>query len=377
MALIINEEQQMLRESAQGFFAEFAPMSELRRLREDDSDYCDLLWKRMVDMGWAAILVPEKYGGLGFGHVGMGQIMEQSGRALAASPLFSSAVIGVSAINLLGDERQKETLLPQISAGQLMLSLAIDESRHHEPNDIALSALKTPEGYRLSGKKYGDIDGHSSAKLIVTARTQAEVGDKEGISLFLVDAKCSRLEILRTPTVDSSSVSIINFNEVIVPLENLLGPEGSGFAGLSSVLDIANAHLAAELLGIATESFDRTLRYLKERKQFGSLIGSFQALQHRTAHWWSEIELCKSIVLKCLSAIDEGDSRVPGLASIAKAKLCEVAELSTNEAIQMHGGVGMTDEYDIGFFIKRARPAQMLYGDYSYHGDRFAMMTGY
>ena len=377
MALIINEEQQMLRESAQGFFAEFAPMSELRRLREDDSDYCDLLWKRMVDMGWAAILVPEKYGGLGFGHVGMGQIMEQSGRALAASPLFSSAVIGVSAINLLGDERQKETLLPQIAAGQLMLSLAIDESRHHEPNDIALSALKTPEGYRLSGKKYGVIDGHSSAELIVAARTQAEVGDKEGISLFLVDAKSSGLEILRTPTVDSRSVSIINFNEVIVPLENLLGPEGSGFAGLSSVLDIANAHLAAELLGIATESFDRTLRYLKERKQFGSLIGSFQALQHRTAHWWSEIELCKSIVLKCLSAIDEGDSRVPGLASIAKAKLCEVAELSTNEAIQMHGGVGMTDEYDIGFFIKRARPAQMLYGDYSYHGDRFAMMTGY
>ena len=229
----------------------------------------------------------------------------------------------------------------------------------------------------MSGKKYGVIDGHSSAELIVAARTQAEVGDKEGISLFLVDAKSSGLEILRTPTVDSRSVSIINFNEVIVPLENLLGPEGSGFAGLSSVLDIANAHLAAELLGIATESFDRTLRYLKERKQFGSLIGSFQALQHRTAHWWSEIELCKSIVLKCLSAIDEGDSRVPGLASIAKAKLCEVAELSTNEAIQMHGGVGMTDEYDIGFFIKRARPAQMLYGDYSYHGDRFAMMTGY
>ena len=377
MALIINEEQQMLKESAQGFFAEFAPMSELRRLREDGSDYCHSLWKRMVDMGWAAILVPEKYGGLGFGHVGMGQIMEQSGRALAASPLFSSAVIGVSAINLLGDERQKETLLPQIAAGRLMLALALDESRHHGPHDIALSALKMPDGYRLSGTKYGVIDGHSSAKLIVAARTQAEVGDKEGISLFLVDAKSSGVEILRTPTVDSRSVSIIHFNEVIVPLENLLGPEGSGFAGLSSVLDIANAHLAAELLGIATESFDRTLRYLKERKQFGSLIGSFQALQHRTAHWWSEIELCKSIVLKCLSAIDEGDFRVPGLASITKAKLCEVAELSTNEAIQMHGGVGMTDEYDIGFFIKRARPAQLLYGDYSYHGDRFAMMTGY
>ena len=377
MTLIINEEQQMLKESAQGFFAEFAPISEFRRLREGGSDYCDVLWKRMVDMGWAAILVPEKYGGLGFGHVGMGQVMEQGGRALAASPLFSSAIVGVSIINLSGSEKQKETLLPQIADGQITLALAVDETRHHGPTDIALSALKTPDGFKLSGRKLGVVDGHCSTKLIVAARTSGEVGDKEGISLFLVDSNTSGLDIKTIPTVDSRSVSTISFNDAIVPIENLLGSENAGFKGLSAVLDIANAHLAAELLGIASESFDRTLQYLKQRKQFGSFIGSFQALQHRAAHWWSEIELCKSTVLKSLSAIDEGDVRTPGLVSIAKAKLCEVAELSTNEAIQMHGGVGMTDEYDIGFFIKRARPAQMLFGDYSYHGDRFALMTGY
>ena len=377
MALIVNEEQQMLKESAQGFFAEFAPMSELRRLREDGSDYCDVLWKRMVEMGWAAILIPEKYGGLGFGHVGMGQIMEQSGRALASSPLFSSAILGVSAINLLGSEEQKETMLPAIAVGELTLALAIDESRHHEPQAVALSALKTPDGFRLNGKKLGVVDGHSAEKLIVAARTGGDAGDKEGISLFLVDAKASGLDFLRTSTVDSRSVAAIHFDDTNVPADSLLGSENEGFVALSSVLDIGNAHLAAELLGIANESFDRTLQYLKQRKQFGSMIGSFQALQHRAAHWWSEIELCKSIVLKSLTAIDEGDFRSPRLASIAKAKLCEVAELSTNEAIQMHGGVGMTDEYDIGFYIKRARPAQMLFGDYSYHGDRFALMTGY
>ncbi len=140
---------------------------------------------------------------------------------------------------------------------------------------------------------------------------------------------------------------------------------------------MGNAYLAAELLGIAQQTFDTTLQYLKERKQFGVLIGSFQALQHRAAHWWSEVELCKSVVLKALQALDKGDDNSPLLVSIAKAKLCEVSELATNEAIQMHGGIGMTDEYDIGFYIKRARPAAMLFGDYSYHGDRFALLSGY
>jgi acyl-CoA dehydrogenase len=156
-----------------------------------------------------------------------------------------------------------------------------------------------------------------------------------------------------------------------------LGEEGAGFTILSSVLDIANAHLSAELLGICLETFERTLQYLKDRKQFGVSIGSFQALQHRAAHWWSEIEMAKSLVLKTLQGLDSGDEGISALVSATKAKLSELAELSTNEAIQMHGGIGMTDEYEIGFFIKRARPAQTLYGDYSYHANRFASLKGY
>ncbi len=377
MALIINDEQQMLRESAQRFFKEFSTMADLRRLRETGVDHCDVLWSKMVEMGWAAILVPEKYGGLGFGHVGMGQIVEQSGRTLTASPLFCSAILGTSIINLLGTETQKETFLPAIAEGNMTTALAIEESAHHAPAEIFTSAIKTNGGYKLKGTKRGVVDGDTAQKLIVAARTEDDSLERGEISLFLVEPEKSGIKIERIPTVDSRSVSTIHFENVDVASGAMLGQEGEGYIGLSSVLDIGNAHLSAELLGIATESFDRTLQYLKERKQFGSLIGSFQALQHRAAHWWSEIELSKSIVLKSLQALDDGDFRTPGLVSMAKAKLCEVAELSTNEAIQMHGGIGMTDEHEIGFFIKRARPAQMLFGDYSYHGDRYARLTGY
>lgn len=379
MALVINEEQQMLKESAQGFLAEFAPVAELRKQRDAGSEkgYADNLWAQMVDMGWAAILVPEAYGGLEFGHVGMGQIVEQSGRTLTASPLFSTAILGVTAINQAGSEEQKAELLSAIAGGELTTALAVDESIHHAPTEIGMSASAKGQGYILNGSKRFVVDGSSAKRLIVAARTGGDVGDKEGISLFIVDPATAGVEIERTEMVDCRNYANINFNHLEVPQSALLGEEGRGFQALSATLDVGNAYLAAELLGIAQQTFDTTLQYLKERKQFGVLIGSFQALQHRAAHWWSEVELCKSVVLKALQALDEKDSQSPVLVSIAKAKLCEVSELATNEAIQMHGGIGMTDEYDIGFYIKRARPAAMLFGDYSYHGDRFALLSGY
>jgi acyl-CoA dehydrogenase len=377
MALVLNQEQQMLKESAQGFLSEFASITELRRLRDTDDDYAPELWGQMVDMGWAAILVPESYGGLGFGQVGMGQIVEQSGRTLTASPLFSTAILGASIINLAGSSDQKARLLPAIAEGHLTTALAVDESGHHAPTNISLAADKTASGFRLTGVKRSVVDGHNASQLIVAARTASETGDSRGISLFLVDPSAAGVTVERISTVDSRSVASISFDGVDVDASAFLGDAGDGFAALSATLDIGNAHLAAELLGVCSEAFERTLQYLKERRQFGVLIGSFQALQHRAAHWWSEIELAKSLVLKSLQALDDGDLRAPVLVSISKAKLCEVVELSSNEAIQMHAGVGMTDEYDVGFFAKRARPAQALFGGYAYHGDRLASMSGY
>lgn len=379
MAMVINEEQQMLKESAQGFLAEFAPVSALRKLRDEGSDvgYSVDLWRQMVDMGWAAILIPEAYGGLEFGHVGMGQIVEQTGRTLTASPLFASAIVGASLINLAGTEAQKTTLLGAIAAGELTTALAVDEKTHHAPRQISMAAVKRGDHYVLNGEKRFVVDGHSADKLLIAARTSGVAGESSGISLFVVDRTASGVAVERTAMVDSRNAANLRFTDVQVPVADLLGEEGKGFAALSAALDIGNAYLAAELLGIAQESFDRTLQYLKERKQFGVLIGSFQALQHRAAHWWSEVELCKSVVLKALQALDSGDAKSPVMVSIAKAKLCEVTELATNEAIQMHGGIGMTDEYEIGFFIKRARTAATLYGGYAYHGDRFAQLCGY
>ena len=379
MALVLNEEQQMLKESAQGFLAEHAPVSELRTQRDagNKTGYSSTLWPQMVNMGWAAILVPEEYGGLAFGHVGMAQIVEQSGRTLTASPLLSTAILGVTAINLAGSEEQKTELLGAIAGGELTIALAVDEKTHHDPMQIAMSAERKGEGYVINGEKRFVVDGSTADILIVATRTAESPGDMKGISLFLVNRNTLGINVDQTQMIDGRSAAIVTFTDVEVGLDALLGEQDRGFRALSATLDAGNAHLAAELLGIAQESFDRTLQYMKERKQFGALIGSFQALQHRAAHWWSEIELCKSVVLKSLQALDEGDVKSPALASIAKAKLCEVAELSTNEAIQIHGGIGMTDEYEIGFFIKRARPAQMLYGDYNYHANRFALLSGY
>ncbi|MDG1311005.1 MAG: acyl-CoA dehydrogenase [Porticoccaceae bacterium] len=379
MALVLNEEQQMLKESAQGFLAENAPVAELRKQRDADSHtgYADNLWGQMVDMGWAAILVPEAYGGLEFGHVGMGQIVEQTGRTLTASPLLATAILGVTAINGAGSEEQKTELLGAIASGEMTTALAVDETAHHAPTQVSMAASRQGAGYSLNGSKCFVADGSTADKLIVAARTSGAAGDMKGISLFVVDRTAPGVEVERTKVTDGRNYASIGFNNVEVSEAALLGEEGKGFRALSATLDAGNIYLSAELLGIAQESFDRTLQYLKERKQFGTLIGSFQALQHRAADWWSQLELCKSIVLKALQAIDEGDVKAPALASIAKAKLSEVAELATNEAIQMHGGIGMTDEYEIGFFIKRARPAQTLFGDNSYHTDRFALLSGY
>ncbi len=379
MALVLNEEQQMLKESAQGFLSEFAPVAELRKQRDAGSEtgYADNLWSQMAEMGWAAILVPEAYGGLEFGHVGMGQIIEQTGHTLTASPLFATAVLGVTAINKAASESQKTELLAAIAAGELTTALAVDETAHHAPTQISMAATEQGNAYNLTGSKRFVADGGTADKLIVATRTSGEAGDPQGISLFIVDRNAPGVRIDRTEMVDGRNYANIQFDNVEVPATDLLGEKGEGFAALSATLDAGNVYLSAELLGIAQQSFDRTLQYLKERKQFGVLIGSFQALQHRAAHWWSEVELCKSVVLKALQAMDENDVKTPALASIAKAKLSEVAELATNEAIQMHGGIGMTDEYEIGFFIKRARPAQTLFGDSSYHTDRFAQLSGF
>ena len=374
MPLIINEEQKMLKTSAGEFLKERAPVEALRKLRDerDETGFDRALWSEMAEMGWASLTIPEAYGGLDFGYVGLGQILEEMGRTLTASPMVSNVLLGTTTINLAGNVMQKEALLPAIASGEILVTLASEESNRHNPFNISTTATKSDDGYVINGRKVFVLDGHVADKLVVVARTS-----EDGLSLFLVDSKSEGVTRNRTIMMDSRNAANIQFDNVKVGSDALLGEENNGTSVLEKVLDIARIGLSAEMLGSMLEAFDRTINYLKERKQFGLHIGSFQALQHRAAQMYSEIELCKSLVLKSLQAIDKNSKKLPLLASLTKAKVSETIQLVSNEGVQMFGGIGMTDDEEIGFFLKRARVAQQTFGDANYHLDRYASLNGY
>ncbi len=379
MALVLNEEQRLLQDTARDFLNSQAPVETLRKLR-DDSDplgYAQDLWQQMAEMGWASIILPEAYGGLEFGFLGLGVVLEETGRTLTASPLLASAVVGASAILLAGSEEQKQALLPAIASGELTLALALEESHHHRPAYIATTAQQQGDNFIVNGKKCFVLDGHSADKLIVVARTSGAERDSEGLTLLLVDRESAGISCLRTIMTDSRNAANIEFDNVTVPTGNVIGEIGAGWSTLEPVLDRGRVAISAEMMGYALEAFSRTVEYLKEREQFGALIGSFQALQHRAAHIQSEIELCRSVLLQALSTVDDAPEQLPLMASLAKAKLNELVKLVTNEAVQMHGGIGVTDELEIGFFLKRARVAMQVFGDTGFHKDRYATLCGY
>jgi alkylation response protein AidB-like acyl-CoA dehydrogenase len=379
MALVLNEEQRLLQDTARDFLATNAPVAALRKLR-DDSDslgYSPQLWQQMAEMGWSSIILPEEYGGLDFGFLGLGVVLEETGRTLSASPLFASAVVGASAILLGGNEAQKQSMLPAIAAGELTLALALEESNHHKPTHISTTADRQGDKVMLNGSKCFVLDGHSADQLIVVARTSGAEGDSKGLTLVLVDRSAEGVTCQRTVLMDSRNAANIRLQNVAVPASNILGEIDQGWIVLEPVLDRGRVAIAAEMMGTALEAFDRTVAYLKEREQFGTVIGAFQALQHRKAHIQSEIELCRSVLLQALSEVDNAPQGLPLLASLAKSKLNELIKLVTNEAVQMHGGIGVTDELEIGFFLKRARVAMQIFGDTGYHKDRYATLCGY
>lgn len=369
----------MLRDSAAGFLAKKAGPTQLRALRDagDECAYDAGVWREMAEMGWASIAIPEAYGGLGYGYTGLGVVLEQAGRHLSPSPLEASVLVGATAIEMLGDEAHKRDWLPRIAAGDALVSLALQESAQFDPAGVALCAERDGDDWVLSGEKRLVLDALSADAFVVIARTAGRAGDCDGISAFLVPAGTQDLAVSRCDLVDSRQCGALRFDGTRLPPASLMGEAGAAWPGLERCLDIAAIGFASELLGLATEAFERTMAYLRERKQFGRVIGSFQGLQHRAAALFAELELARSIVLRALQAVDAGAADLPLLASAAKAKLCEVAKTASNEGIQMHGGIGMTDEYDIGLYLKRARVLQHLMGDYYYHLDRFARLDGY
>jgi acyl-CoA dehydrogenase len=381
MPMILNDEQNMLKDSAKDFCSNSAPISQLRRLRdENNADGFDRgTWQAMVDLGWAGIPWPEEHGGLDFGYKGLGVVTEETGRTLAASPLFASVWVCGTLVNLGGSEEQKGELLPLISTGELLMSLALEESHRHDPYGLETRAAAADGGFVLNGRKTFVLDGHVADKLVVAARTSGERGDRNGITLFVVDSDAEGLSVTRTVMVDSRNAANVELDGVRVGADAVLGAVGGAAEVLDPALDIARIGLCAEMLGSLQECFERTVEYLKEREQFGVPIGSFQALKHRAANMFCEVELAKSCVLEALTALDENrdPQEIARLASLAKAKVGETFHLVSREGIQMHGGIGMTDEFDIGFFIKRAAVTEQTFGDVGFHRNRYGELEGY
>ena len=378
MPLYLNEDQQMLHDSAAEFMKGEAPVSHLREFRDKQckDGFSHALWKQFAEMGFTGILIGEDEGGLGMGHVEAGVVLEQIGRNLTPSPFLTTAVAGMEALNA-GGQALRDKYFPGILSGDTVLALAVDEGPKHRPDQIGMAATREGNGFKLDGKKQFVVQGGSADMLIVAARTSGSAGDDKGLTLFAVDAKASGLASNSVRLVDSAMAAHLEFDGVLVDADAVIGEVDEGDAILRRLLNAGRSGAAAETLGVGAGAMDITVDYVKGRSQFGTLIGSFQALQHRIAHLYSEMEIARATVLKAQQMLDEGSSKAELMVSVAKAKAGKATSLSVKEGVQMHGGVGMTDEYDIGLYMKRDRALQEFMGDVNYHTNLVAEMHGY
>ncbi|MEL6754716.1 MAG: acyl-CoA dehydrogenase [Pseudomonadota bacterium] len=378
MTFVLTEDQEMLRDTAEAFARDELPVSHLRALRDGGANGADPASReKLAELGFFGVLVPEEFGGSDFGMVGMGQIMEALGRTLAATDVLQTGVIGASLLTLAGTQEQKESWLTKLAGGEFTSALALDEGAHHAPAQVATEAERDGQGYTLNGAKRYVPGGHTADLFLVVARTFGQPGEAHGLTLFLVPKDTEGLSVQALNTVDSHGAAHLSLDGVHVGEAHVLGDVDKAMDVLEPVLDRARIALAAETLGSAQAAFDMTLEYLNTRRQFGQLIGSFQALQHRAAQMFTNLEMSRSCVAAALSAVDQNAANVAELASLAKAKTAELVHLVSNETVQMHGGIGMTDDHDSGLYMKRARVQEALYGGASFHRDRYARLQGF
>ena len=381
MDLVLSEEQELLQRTAREFVAGRSSFKRLRALREDDPDgFSRALWQEMGRLGWLGIVLPVEHGGLGLGYFDLMVVMEELGRGLMPEPVLSSVLLGANAILLGENAAQQAEHLPAVAAGERLLALAYQETGgRYRPHHVETRARSAGAGWVLAGQKVHVLDGHVADHLVVSARTAGETAQAEGITLFLIPRETPGVTVQRLSRVDARSAAIVELRDVRVGRDAVVGELDRGGALLTHVLDRATIAFTAEMLGGMLAAFDMTVDYLKTRVQFGVLIGTFQALKHRAARMFVETELARSTVMHAHRVLDEGrdDTEVARAAAVAKARCSDAFTLIGNEAVQMHGGIGMTDEHDIGFYLKRARTAAVTFGDAAYHRDRMAALDGY
>ena len=378
MPLFLDDDQETLADTVRPFMASEAPVSHLRTLRDadDPAGFSRDLWRQFGEMGFTGVLVDEADGGLGLGHVEAGIVLEEIGRNLTPSPFIGTAVGAVEALRGV-DAALKQAWLPGIVAGETVAALALDEGAKHRPRHVALKAERQGNGFRLSGAKQFVAFGHEADLLIVSARTSGDLADEDGVTLFAVPCSQPGITVNAERLADSSFAARVDLDGVELDGSAVIGEIDGGRALLNRVLSAVRAGASSEMVGVAEGASAMTLDYLKQRKQFGRVIGSYQALQHRAAHLYSEMEVARAATLKAQQSLDAGSADADRDASVAKAMAGITSSLAVREAVQMHGGIGMTDEYDIGFFMKRQRVLAEMFGDADFHADLLARMEGY
>ncbi len=373
-SLLFNDEQKLLSKTAHEFVQRRAPVARLRAFRDgkDEVGFSRELWSEMADLGWLGLQIPQEHGGLGLGFFDLCILLEETGRELMPEPFVSTLLLGAQALLLGGTEAQKKALLSGISAGEKLVSLAYEERGSRDLHRVETVARPCEDGFEITGEKIQVLDGHLADAIIVSAATGGGAP-----TLFLIDAGAKGLTTTRQVRIDGQGAAILRFEGVTVPLDSMVGELGKGTALLQLVFDRAAIGLAAHMLGASEQAFADTLAYLKEREQFDAPIGSFQALQHRAVALYVEIALLRSVVLAGARVIDQQPEEVPRFAALAKGLASETFLHVAKEAIQMHGGIGMTDEHDIGLYIKRAQATYVTFGEPSQHRRRWAELNGY
>jgi len=374
---LLNDDQKMLQETAASFLAEEGSVAkQLRHWRDTGctDGFGTALWKQFGELGLTGICIPESHGGLGLGVTEAALVLEEIGRNLTPSPFLITAITAARAIE---GTQHADRWYPDILSGDAVLALAIDEGSRHEPALTAVEAKRQGNGFVLNGSKQFVVQGGSAAMIVTAARTSGSPGEIEGLTLFAVPKDAAGLDVENVALVDSSRAARLNFENVQLNADAVIGEVDAGWGPLSRALNAGRAGAAAELVGVASGASTMTLDYLRQRKQFGKFIGEFQALQHRAAHLYSEIEIARAAAFKAAQLHDSGDERAELHVSVAKAKAVYVASLAVLEGVQMHGGIGMTDEHDIGLFMKREAVLGELFGDVYYHRNRVAELSGY
>ncbi|HEY8120709.1 MAG TPA: acyl-CoA dehydrogenase family protein [Myxococcota bacterium] len=377
MDLVITEDQALIAKTAADFVREKSPVARMRALRDggDATCFSRALWKEMAELGWVGLAFPEAHGGAGLGFAELAVVLEELGRTLAPEPFLGTVLLGGQAMLLAGSDAQRQAWLPKLCAGDALVTLAHQEAKsRYDVHHVETRAARAGAGWRLTGEKIQVLDGHVADALLIPARTSGGVADAAGLSLFLVTRGAAGLTVTRQTRLDSRGAALVKLDGVAA---EGVGAEGQAGALLARVIDRATIGLCAEMLGGMQQAFALTVEHLKTRKQFDVPIGSFQALKHRAADVFIELELARSVVMAAARAVDEDSADVAKLASLAKAKCSDAYVLAANEGVQMFGGVGMTDEYDIGLYLKRARAAELSFGDAAYHRARWASLNGY